>query len=334
MKLSNWLLFLCLFCLIANYGNTQDVNIRIATIVPEGSSWVKCLKDIDQDCRQQIKVVKLTIYAGGVAGENQSMLEKMKHGHLEGAGLGSAALGDFSSRLRIMEIPYMYHSLDEWKYVFKKIREDIESDLDKSGYIAIGWAYAGFAYIYSCDKIMNVQDFRQSKPWIYPGDPLMEDAFRELQASGVPLGTSGVLPAIQRGMVRCVYNSPYGLLAVQWHTSMRYCTDSPIANPIGVVIIKKSTFQRIPTQYQGKFLEICRKHFRGLSQEIDKNNEIAVKELSETYQIQKVVPDAKWLNELEKFGEQIGKRQIGKLYSQDFYNRVIQYQQEFRNRKQ
>lgn len=332
-KIKFLMMMYCLILVVVPQVLSQNVTIRIATIVPEGSSWVKCIKDIDQECRQKIGV-RFILYAGGVAGENQAMIQKIKYGQLEGAGLSGFALADFSSRIRIMDMPFMYNSLEEWKYVFKKIRSDIEDDLDKSGYVVLGWTYSGMAYIYSRDPVHNVQEFRDAKPWIYPGDPLMEDAFRELQANGVPLGTSGVLPAIQTGMVRCVYNSPYGLLAVQWHTSMSHWTDAPIGNTIGAFVITKSAFQRIPAIYQNKFKEICRNHFRTLSEQIDQDNTTAAQELAEKYNIKKIAPESAWVAELAKFGEQISRRQIGKLYAQDFYDKVVKYQQEFRSKKQ
>ncbi len=328
------ILFVFLYSLLSQFllaQPKQPIVIRIATVVPEGSSWVKCLKNIDQDCR---KIgIQFILYAGGTAGENQAMVQKIKGGQLDGAGLAAAALGEFSPRLRIMEIPYMYRSLDEWKFVFKDIRSEVEADLEKANYIVMGWAYAGFAYIYSYSPIRTIADFRKSKPWIYPGDPLMEDGFRELQASGVALGSSGVLPALQNGMVQCVYNSPYGLLAMQWHTNVKYWTDSPIENPIGAVIITKKAYERIPLQYRSVFREICRKHFFNLAAQINQDNEDAFKELEQKYNIQKVTPDEEWLREFEQFGKRIAERQIGKLYSKEFLQRVVEIQEKFRSKK-
>ncbi len=329
MRWNDW--FLCVIlgisCLCAT---AQQVTLKIATIVPEGSSWIKCIKDIDQECR---KIgVKFIIYPGGVLGENQAMLAKIRAGQLDGAGLSAAAMSEFSSRLRIMEIPYMFRSLDEWKEVFKQIRAEIESDLEKSNFIVLGWAYAGFAYIYSKDPVRNVQDFRNTKPWIYPGDPLMEDCFRELQASGVPLGTSGVLPALQTGMVNCVYNSPYGLLAVQWHPGMKYWTDLPIENPIGAVIISKAAYEKIPPAYRGLFKDICRKHFRELGKKIDQDNETSQQELTDTYKMVKVPPDVEWVKETQAFSTRIADRQVGRLYSKEFLEKVRKLQENFRQK--
>ena len=329
-RLFCWLLLLVAAWCKPLHG--QSVTIRIATIVPEGSSWVKCLRNIDQECRRKMNV-RFIIYAGGTAGENKAVQEKIKYGQLDGAGFAAVALSNMSSQLRIMEIPYLYRSMAEWKHIFRKIRKGVEADIKKADYVVLGWAYAGFAYIYSRDPVRNLEDFRKTKPWIYPGDPLMESCFRELEVSGVPLGTSGVLPALQTGLVNCVYNSPYGLLAVQWHTSVRYCTDLPIANPIGAVIITRRVYEKIPSRYRRLFLRICRHHFGKLARNISQDNKEAAAELKNKYHIQMVAPDPKWAQQTEKFAEKIATEQIGKLYSAEFLQNVLQWQKQFRAKK-
>ena len=63
---------------------------------------------------------------------------------------------------------------------------------------------------FSQQPIHSVDNLRQSKPWIWEGDPLMEQVYKGLGVQPIPLPITDVLLSLQWGMVNTVYASTQG----------------------------------------------------------------------------------------------------------------------------
>ena len=72
---------------------TAQTVLKIATLAPEGSSWIIALRQIDAEIRSETDgQVRLKIYAGGVQGDEDVMLRKIRIGQLHAAGLGGPGI--------------------------------------------------------------------------------------------------------------------------------------------------------------------------------------------------------------------------------------------------
>src|SRR4029078_12741600 len=79
----------------ATASQAQVVTIKMATLVPEGSSWHTILKEVAEKWKTISGgrvVVKL--YAGGVAGDDPEVVRKMRLGTLNAGVLTSVGLGE------------------------------------------------------------------------------------------------------------------------------------------------------------------------------------------------------------------------------------------------
>lgn len=326
------LLIMLAFMLQMAFAQNKPVRIKIATVVPEGSSWVKCMREISKEAKRQMNV-ELTIYPGGILGDANSTLDQIKYKKIDGGGFMGSTISNMCPKLRILDLPHKYRNLDEWKYVFKKIKKEVSQDLEKNNLIVLGWSYGGFVDIYSQNPIRTLHDFQKAKVWFSPGDPLMDSLFGKMKIHGVPMSTTNTFSALQTGLINCVYNTPYGVMAMQWHTNVKYRTRYPIVNTMGAVVVTKESFEKIPKQYRKLFLSICNKHFQKLAGEIEGQNRKAEKDLAERFHIETVEPDQHWRQVSERIGNEIAIEQINKLYSKEFYYRIENYLNEYRKNK-
>jgi TRAP-type C4-dicarboxylate transport system substrate-binding protein len=58
------------------------------------------------------------------------------------------------------------------------------------------------------------------------------------------------LVGLQTGLVDVVYAPPTGAISLQWFTKVKYLTDVPLVYLAGGIVVRKDTFQLIPTPYQ------------------------------------------------------------------------------------
>src|SRR4030067_2745420 len=90
-------LVLCIVALMLSLptiGRPQEVTvIKIATLAPDGSSWMKTLNAINAEVMEKTKgKVAFKIYSGGVLGDEKDMMRKMQIGRIRCGAQASGGL--------------------------------------------------------------------------------------------------------------------------------------------------------------------------------------------------------------------------------------------------
>ncbi|MFN3135971.1 MAG: TRAP transporter substrate-binding protein DctP, partial [Candidatus Kryptonium sp.] len=61
-----------------NFALSQEYLIKVATIAPDGSTWINVLREYDAQIRKESNGrIGFKIYAGGVAGDEIDVLKKI-----------------------------------------------------------------------------------------------------------------------------------------------------------------------------------------------------------------------------------------------------------------
>jgi TRAP-type C4-dicarboxylate transport system substrate-binding protein len=95
-----------------------DFQIKFATLAPEGSTWMKTMRSIDDEVRRRTdNRLGFKFYPGGVQGDEKDVLRKIRNGQLHGGGFTGFGLGSVVSEVRVQELPFMFESLEELDYL-------------------------------------------------------------------------------------------------------------------------------------------------------------------------------------------------------------------------
>lgn len=286
------------FCVPAP-GAAQNVVLKLGTLAPEGSAWVKAFRDINKELEQKTnKQVTLRIFPGGMLGDEVDMLRKIKVGEIQGALLTGGGLGVIFKDFRILGLPFLFQNYQEVDAVLERMDNLFQKGLLDNGFKWMGWAEQGFIYLLSKEPIKNAADLKKGKVWIWEDTPIGRAVFKELGVNAIPLPVTDVLMALQTGMVDTVYSSPLAAIAVQWFTKVSYMTNVPLAYSAGAVVLKKADFEKIP-QAQRPLVEAAfRQQLAPLKEQLRKENEKAIQVL-QAKGIKLVTPSAGDVKELQ-----------------------------------
>jgi len=81
--------------------SAQQVVLKMGTLAPEGTAWAKAFRDIGREVEQKTnKQVSLRLFPGGVLGDEEDMLRKVKVGQIQGALLTGAGWASSSKTSR------------------------------------------------------------------------------------------------------------------------------------------------------------------------------------------------------------------------------------------
>jgi TRAP-type C4-dicarboxylate transport system substrate-binding protein len=152
----------------------------------------------------------------------------------------------------VLEVPFLFQDVSESDYVREELMPSIEQGFHDNGYELLGWMEVGFIHFFSKKPIQSMDDLKKMRIWLWQGDPLGEAFFSASKLAPIPLSIIDVYSQLstRHGAIDTVYMSPFGALAMQWHTKVKYVTNIPMTNGIGGLIVSRKFFDKLPADLQ------------------------------------------------------------------------------------
>jgi TRAP-type C4-dicarboxylate transport system substrate-binding protein len=305
----------------AESGVEPLVHLRLATLAPNGSSWMRVFSAWKNSVEKRSEGrVRLTFYAGGTAGDERDVVRKMREGQLDGAALTTVGLGQIVRPVLVLQAPGACQSYAEVDAVRTQLASEFEREFQRSGYKLLGWGDAGLTRLFSNRPLLTPGDMRQTRMWSWRDDPNWQSVLSVCNVAGVPLGLPEVYPALRTNRINAFPGTAIAAVAFQWHTKATYVTRAPSGVVIGAVVIDQKRFDAMPADLQALLVETSQQANRILAQRIRSDDQAALDaivargvQLVDTSSAQ-----AEWQAVNRKARESLADR----LYPADFLRRV------------
>ncbi len=221
-------------------------TLKIATLAPDGSTWMKELRIASKQIETSTQGrVLIKFFPGGVMGNDAVVLRKMRLGQLHGGVLTSSELAAVYPDAPIYSMPFMF---DSWAQV-DKTRAQIDPLLAKGfeakGYKMMGASGIGFAYMMGTKPIRNRAEMTAVKLWIPQNDIIAERVFKQGGIAPIPLPLGDVFTSLQTGLVDTVANTPSGAVALQWHGKVKHMVDLPMSFVVGFMVLDLKAYNKL-----------------------------------------------------------------------------------------
>jgi TRAP-type transport system periplasmic protein len=309
--------------LLCTPAPAQEHTIKFASIAPDGSTWAKVMREFDAAVRKESGGrLGFKFYLGGSQGEDLDVIRKMRLGQLHSAGLTGVGLGEIATTARIMDSPFLFESYAEVDHIYQTFDKEFSKAFEDHGYVLLGWAEVGFAYVFTNIPVRQRSDMNGVKMWMWEGDPVAEAAFKTLGINPIPLSVVDVLTSLQTGLISGVYASPLATIVLSWNSRVKYMMNIPLADASGAVVMSKKRFDDLPADLQEILLRNGRKYMAELTRKSREENAAAIGTLKKGG-IQVVeVKDPAILAEFVASGKKARQSLVGKLYDADFLRKV------------
>jgi TRAP-type C4-dicarboxylate transport system substrate-binding protein len=262
------------------------------------------------------------IYAGGVQGEDKDVMRRMRLGQIHSAGLTGVGLGEISSRLRILDSPFLFKTPEEVDHLHGVMDQEFRSEFEKNGYVLLGWAEVGFVYVFTNQAVRAVADMDGVKMWSWEGDPVAEAAFRALGITPIPLSVVDVLTSLQTGLINGAYTSPLAALVLQWNTRVKYMMNVPLAVASGAVVITKKKFDQLPADLQEILVRNGKQYLTELTRKSRGENLRSIETMKRNGLQIVEVKSTSTLKEFDEVGRRARRSLVGRLYDQSLLDRA------------
>lgn len=224
----------------------QAATLKIATVTPENSQWMKDMRAGAREIKERTEGrVQIKYYGGGIMGNDQKVLSRIRIGALQGGAFTPTALAGQYSNLNLYGLPMVFDSEEEAAYARSRLDARLSAGLEEAGFVNFGFAAGGFAILMSNTPVDSLDDLKGKKVWIPEGDDISRRAMEAMSLSPVTLPLTDVLTGLQTGLIDIVAMSPIGALVLQWHTKVKYITELPLVYTLGFMAVDKKAFGKL-----------------------------------------------------------------------------------------
>jgi TRAP-type C4-dicarboxylate transport system substrate-binding protein len=228
-------------------AGAQPVVVKMATLVPDGSSWYQILKEMAAEWKTLSggRVV-VRLYPGGIAGDDADVVRKMRLGTLDAGVLTEVGIGEVDRDVYALGVPMMYSGYDEADHVLEAMQPEIERKLAAKGFVALSWLDGGWLHFFTRKPVATPDDLKALKLMSTATDTQGEEIYKAAGFHPVPLPATEIATALQTGLVTALQIPPQVAVITQYYTHAPYMTDLDWGLLLGGVVITRATWEKIP----------------------------------------------------------------------------------------
>ena len=255
--------------IVAPAGAQATVTVKMATLVPENSSWFLVLKEVaDKWNRISGGKVRVLLYPGGRQGDDPDVVRKMNLGTLNAGVLTSAGLAEIDRSVYALSIPMAFDGYEEAYAVLEKMRPRLESVMEAKGFVVLNWADGGWNHIFSKAPVTVPDDLKKMKMFSWAGDPKTTEVWKKLGFDPRPAPSTELTTGLQTGLFESFLAPPQVAVITRYYEHAKFMTDLQWQLLLGATVIRKETWKRIPAELRPQLLQVAREAGTKLQQSI------------------------------------------------------------------
>jgi len=308
----------------------QPVVVKMATLVPDGSSWFLVLKEMAEKWKTiSGGRVVVRVYPGGVAGDDPDVVRKMRLGTLGAGVLTSVGVAEVDRSVYALGVPMMYRSYDEVYYVLARMRPRLEAGLEAKGFVVLNWVDGGWVRFFTQKPVRMPDDLKALKLFTWAGDSQAVETWRSGGFNPVPLPATEISTALQTGLVTALGAPPQVAVISQYFTNAKNMTDVEWQLLLGATLIHKTVWDKIPADLRPALLDATREAGERLRQEIRGSGDRDVEAMKKRG-LNVVAVDAATRAAWTRTAESMYPRIRGPIIPVDAFDEAMRYRDEYR----
>ena len=312
-------------------------DIKLATLVPTGTTWHTALLDMGNTWRKTTDGrVTLTVYPDGGQGDESTTVRKMRPGleTLQAGFLTAAGLAELDETFNVFAMPFFFETDEEEAAVERKLTPLFEQRLQAKGFHLLGWGTGGWVQVFSKKPLRSLGDVNNARLFTTKGADKWVQWYVANGFHPVALLPADI-PAqlkLSTGLIDTAPNPPYLALSLQIFRDAKYMLDLKIAPLTAAMIISNSAWNKIAPDDRPKVTAAAQEleksvHAKTPGQDADSVKVMVARGLQVT------TLDPKATAEFRAAATELVKTMRGGMVPADVYDMAVQERDAFRKSK-
>jgi len=299
----------------------SPTELRIATLAPNGSSWMKVFNAWNRSVQKQTNsTLRLRFYAGGSQGDERDFVRKMRAGQVDGASVTTLGLSQLVRPVLVLTVPGVFTEYSELDKVRDALSDRFEAMFEQEGYKILAWGDVGKTRLFSTERIERPSEIKKRRPWAWKDDVIFTEFLKVVGANPVRLGMPEVYPGLQTRMIDTVPASALAALSMQWHTRLKYVSARNSGIIVGATVLRLDKLDALSDEHRKVLLDTSRRVEQALKKSIRRDDANAYDAMLKRGMI--AVDADGHETEWDDVSRQVRERLAGRVYPQSLLEAV------------
>jgi TRAP-type transport system periplasmic protein len=309
----------------ANEQPQQQV-LKVALTVPRSQEIVIEVKKYNEKLAALTNnAVQVRMYWGGAAGDDTDVLRKIKAGQMDAAPLSLELVSSFVRQALVLASPALFTNYRQLDAVRAALTPAMDREAYDNGFKVMTWGDVGRLRLMSKQPVSSLADFKKMRPWLYPQSEALKDFYKQIGATGIPLGLMEVYGGLQTSMIDVVWTSAVMGAALQWHSGTRYISEQGLGFISGAFVIRRGAWDALPATAQNSMIQ--------LADETRQKNQIDIRKADERAYLKLVErghrPVRLNLPDWAKVGVAVRDHMIGRVYTKELVAKAAEIAKQY-----
>ena len=325
----------CFAAFFVQPANAKKINAKhrwkIATLAPDGVGWAKHIKGIVLPGVKKATDGNLAIkvYWGGVMGDDEDFIRKMRVGQIQGAGLTGQGATLLCPEMSVVELPFLFNNYKEVDYIKKKMTATFDGLMRERNVFLLAWVDQDFDQLYSTrGPLKNLQQISRATFFTWNG-PLEEAMLKALGAKQIPVEVPKAAAMMREGAADAAIAPALWMVGTQLYTMLKFVNPTKIRYTPSLIVVETRDWDALPEQYQEKILTIRGALRDKFCKEVRADNIKSLKAMI-NYGVKETAFSEKDLAAAKKATRHLWNSMADKLYPRELLDEVMAYLAEFR----
>jgi TRAP-type C4-dicarboxylate transport system substrate-binding protein len=297
----------------------EKIVLKVATVLPQyGESASQSKKAIRLLEERTGGRVTARMYWSGVAGDDKTVLRKMRVGQIDATYMGLEVIQYLVPQVMVLAAPNTFTTYPQVDAVREALTPEFNEIAYRQGLKILGWGDVGLMRVFSTKPIHQLGDFRSQRPWLYEDSALLKEFYRVVGCNGVPLGIVDVYGGLRTGLIEAVWASALVAVMLRWHSFLKY-----VSTPVGLIqggfVLRRAFWEALDQRDQQAMLQMAKEYKIELQKyvrEYDKRTYKRILERGITLVKFRDVPE--WV----KASKHLRDKMVGRLYERQMLDKV------------
>jgi TRAP-type transport system periplasmic protein len=235
----------------ASTAFAEGVTLRMAAVAPDGTAYARELRAFARDVEQLSNgAVRVKWYLGAIAGDELTVLERVRRGQLEGQA-GAQFCDRLAPSLKVTRVIGLFHNHDEALFLLGKMQPMFEREFQQHGFVDLGVGGGfGSTFFFTRDPARNLAELRRERLWIWDLDDVPKQQLTAMGMQAVPTPPESAARAYDDKKLDGFLSIPTGALAFQWSSQARYFTALEVGFLPACVSVSTTAFDALTIEQQ------------------------------------------------------------------------------------
>lgn len=301
------------------FAANAQIILKVATVAPRIPEISRRSKKFNEQLAAETNGrIQFRTYWGGVAGDDTTIMRKLRAGQIDAAPLGVEIVSNYVRQASVLIAPQTFYNYKQVDAVRKELGPEFGEEAYKNGVKILSWWDAGRVRIFSKQPIRTFADLQKGRPWLYPSSTLLKEFYKMTDVTGIPLDLSEVYGGLQTGMIDTVWISSVLSSVLRWASHTNYV--SPPVNVIqGAFVVRREAWDSLTDDERKVIERLSAKQLVDTQKELRDGDETTYAKLIKRGMVPvELAPLDKW----RAMGAQLRNKMIGRIYTKEMLQRV------------